>query len=333
MATFRKRCGGWRAEIFKKGVRDSQTFPTKAHAMAWATQREAEILAGIGKPKLAEFSFKQALERYCDEVSPKKAGQRWEALRIRRFLEDMSFVFEPIDTIEAEQIALWRDNRLKSVAISTVTREMNLLSSIFEIARREWKWCKTNPVREIKRPGNHPPRDRRISAEEEQAMLDALGYVEGKSPQTQMQEVAYVFLIALETAMRKGEILNLSLDTVQLEKRYVRLLKTKNGDSRNVPLSKRATQLLDVIIKSAQEQKRDDLFVVSAANADVLFRRVRDRLGLENLHFHDTRHEAITRLARKLDVLDLARMTGHRDPRSLMVYYNATASEVAARLD
>jgi len=75
------------------------------------------------------------------------------------------------------------------------------------------------------------------------------------------------------------------------------------------------------------------VFTVNLANADALFRRVRDRLGIENLHFHDTRHEATTRLARKLDVLDLARMTGHRDPRSLMVYYNATASEVAGRLD
>jgi len=210
---------------------------------------------------------------------------------------------------------------------------MNLLSSVFEIARTEWKWCKTNPVREIKRPGNNRPRDRRISAEEEKMLLEALGYTEGQPPQTQMQEVAYAFLIALETAMRQGEILKLSLDCIKLEKRYVCLLKTKNGDTRNVPLSLRAVQLLNILETIAREQKRENLFIVNSANADALFRRVRKRLEIENLHFHDTRHEATTRLARKLDVLDLARMTGHRDPRSLMVYYNATASEVAARLD
>jgi len=333
MATFRKRSGGWRAEVFKQGVRDSQTFPTKAHAVAWAVQREADILAGIGTHGLEKFTFRQALEKYREEVSPQKAGVRWECLRIRRFLEDLPFVDSPIDEIGADDMALWRNDRLKSVSAPTVAREMNLLSSIFEIARREWKGGKSNPVREIKRPGSHPPRDRRISPEEEQALLEGLGYVEGRPPQTQKQEVAYALLLALETAMRKGEILGLSRDTVQLEPRYVRLLKTKNGDARNVPLSTRAVQLLAVLVSSAETQKRNALFVVSAANADVLFRRVRDSLGIENLHFHDTRHEATTRLARKLDVLDLARMTGHRDPRSLMVYYNATASEVAARLD
>jgi len=333
MATYRKRSGGWRAEVFKKGIRESQTFPTKAHAVAWATQREAEILTGTAKREITSFTFKQALEKYRDEVSPAKAGYRWEALRIRRFIEDMHFSVQPISEIEADQIAAWRDARLKQVSAPTVTREMNLLSSVFEIARTEWKWCKSNPVREIKRPGNNRPRDRRISPEEEQALLSALGYVEGQPPENQTQEVAYAFLIALETAMRKGEILGLSLSTVQLQQRYVHLLETKNGDRRNVPLSQRAVQLFSVLEQLARQQKREALFTVNSANADALFRRVRDRLGIENLHFHDTRHEATTRLARKLDVLDLARMTGHRDPRSLMVYYNATASEVASRLD
>jgi len=334
MATYRKRSGGWRAEVFKKSVRESQTFSTKAQAVAWATQREAEILAGVGKRKATvDFTFRQALEKYRDEVSPTKAGHRWEVLRIRRFIEDMDFVVQPISNIEADQIAVWRDVRLRQVSAPTVTRDMNLLSSVFEIARTEWKWCKTNPVREIKRPGNNRPRDRRISPEEEQILLAGLGYVEGQSPQSQMQEVAYAFLIALETAMRQGEILKLSLDAVHLQQRYVRLLQTKNGDARNVPLSLRAVQLLGVLEQLARQHKRDNLFTVSSANADALFRRVRDRLKIENLHFHDTRHEATTRLARKLDVLDLARMTGHRDPRSLMVYYNATASEVASRLD
>jgi len=332
MATYRKRSGGWRAEVFKKGVRESQTFPTKAHAVAWATQREAEILAGTDTHKPSDFTFQQALEKYRDEVSPAKAGQRWETLRIDRFIADMSFVSETITAVEASHIAVWRDARLKQVATSTVRREMNLLSSVFEIARREWKWCKANPVREIKRPANRPPRDRRISAEEEQALLNGLGYIEGQPPKTQMQEVAYLFLIALETAMRRGEMLELSLDTVHLEKCYVSLLKTKNGDARNVALSTRAVQLFNILVALARKQKRDNLFIVNSANADVLFRRVRDRLQIKNLDFHDSRHEATTRLARKLDVLDLARMTGHRDPRSLMIYYNATASEVASRL-
>jgi len=333
MATYRKRSAGWRAEVFRMGVRDSQTFATKAQAVAWATQREADILAGKGRAGSGDFTVLQALEKYRVEVSVGKPGRRWEEIRIDRFARELDFVGERIAEIEADQLARWRDARLKQVSAPTVTREMNLLSSIFEQAKREWRWCRHNPVREIRRPGNNRPRDRRISAAEEQALLDALGYVDGRAPQTQMQEVAYAFLIALETAMRKGEILTLKRDALHLPQRYVRLLTTKNGDARNVPLSQRAVQLLHVLEGVAVTQGRDSLFVVNLANADVLFRRVRNGLGIENLHFHDTRHEATTRLARKLDVLDLARMTGHRDPRSLMVYYNATASEVASRLD
>jgi len=332
MATYRKRGSGWRAEVFKRGVRDTQTFSTKAQAVAWATQREADILAGVGVAKAVTFTFLQALEKYRDEVSPTKKGARWETLRINRFIADMDFVAEPVAGIEADRIAAWRDARLKKVKTSTVRREMGLLSGVFEVARTEWKWCKGNPVQEIKRPPNRPPRDRRISPEEERLILDALGYVEGQPPRIQKQEVAYAFLIALETAMRRGEILKLTRDRVHLDESYVRLLKTKNGTARHVALSKRAVQLMRVLEQVAHEQKRDRLFRVSSANADVLFRQARDPLPIVDLCFHDTRHEAITRLARKLEILDLARTIGHKDLRSLLIYYNATASEIAGRL-
>ncbi len=332
MATYRKRSGGWRVEVAKKGVRDSGTFSTKAEAVAWATQREAEILAGVGSPKGASNStLKEALEKYKLEVSPSKVGQRWEEIRLDKLVNELEFVGERIVDVGAEQISAWRDLRLKSVATSTVRREMTLLSSVFEQARREWRWIKSNPVREVKRPKNRPPRDRRISAAEEKKILDGLGYVDGEAPASKMQELGYAFLIALETAMRQGEILGLSPGRVNLKGRYVELTHTKNGDARKVPLSSRAVELLQVMVEAAGD--RQDLFTLSSKSADVLFRKVRDRQKISGLTFHDTRHEATTRLARKLDVLDLARMTGHRDPRSLMIYYNATATEVASRLD
>lgn len=332
MATYRKRSGGWRVEVVKKGVRDSGTFATKAEAVAWATQREAEILAGVGSSKGASNStLKEVLEKYKEEVSPTKVGQRWEEIRLDKLINELEFVGERIADVGAEQIAAWRDQRLKSVATSTVRREMTLLSSVFEQARREWRWIKSNPVREVKRPKNRPPRDRRISAAEEKKILDGLGYVEGEAPTSKLHELAYAFLIALETAMRQGEILGLSPGRVNLHARYVELTHTKNGDARKVPLSSRAVELLKVMVDTAGD--REELFTLSSKSADVMFRRIRDRLKIDGLTFHDTRHEATTRLARKLDVLDLARMTGHCDPRSLMIYYNATATEVASRLD
>jgi len=225
MATYRKRSAGWRAEVFRRGVRNSQTFATKAQAVAWATQREAEILAGKGRAGSGDFTLLQALEKYRAEVSATKAGRRWEEIRIDRFMRELDFVGERMADIEADQLARWRDDRLEEVSAPTVTREMNLLSSLFEQARREWKWCRHNPVREIRRPGNNRPRERRISEDEERSLLDAFGYVDGQA----MQEVAYAFLIALETAMRKGEILTLTLEALHLPQRFVRLLTTKMG--------------------------------------------------------------------------------------------------------
>jgi integrase len=286
----------------------------------------------VGSSKGASNStLKEVLEKYKEEVSPTKVGQRWEEIRLDKLINELEFVGERIADVGAEQIAAWRDQRLKSVATSTVRREMTLLSSVFEQARREWRWIKSNPVREVKRPKNRPPRDRRISAAEEKKILDGLGYVEGEAPTSKLHELAYAFLIALETAMRQGEILGLSPGRVNLHARYVELTHTKNGDARKVPLSSRAVELLKVMVDTAGD--REELFTLSSKSADVMFRRIRDRLKIDGLTFHDTRHEATTRLARKLDVLDLARMTGHCDPRSLMIYYNATATEVASRLD
>jgi integrase len=140
--------------------------------------------------------------------------------------------------------------------------------------------------------------------------------------------IAVAFLFALETAMRQGEIWKLAWKDVHLDKRFVRLHETKNGSKRDVPLSKEAVRLLNLL-----DNKKRTVFDSNQASSGTIFRRCLALAGIEGLTFHDTRHEALTRLARKLDVLDLARMVGHRDPRSLMIYYNATAEEIALRLD
>ena len=137
------------------------------------------------------------------------------------------------------------------------------------------------------------------------------------------------FLFALESAMRASEIKGLTWDRVFLSDRYVALLETKNGTKRNVPLSKRAMELIGYL--KGIDSKR--VFTVNDASFDTLWRKLRNRCEIDDLHFHDSRHEACTRLARKIEVLDLARMIGHKDLKSLMIYYNATATEIANRLD
>ncbi len=331
MASYRKRSGGWRAEVAKQGVRDSQTFDTKAAAVAWATAREAEIIAQNGKGRTSvSMTLSEGLQRYKRDVSPKKDGQRWEELRLDRFDRELEWVGSQMQDITVDQIAQWRDARLKKVKSGTVRREMTLLSSVFEIARREWKACLVNPVRDAKRPQNGPSRERRVAPGEITALVNRLGFVEGQPPVTMMQELAYAFLIAIETAMRQGEILGITARWVNLPERFVRLPKTKNGTGRTVPISTRAAELLKPLYQG--KGKGDLLFKLESGSADTLFRRVRDELGIDGLTFHDTRHEAITRLARKVDVLDLSRITGHKDLKSLLIYYNATPSELAKRL-
>ncbi|MBM3114978.1 site-specific integrase [Jeongeupia naejangsanensis] len=332
MASYRKRSAGWRAEIARQGVRESATFDTKAEAVAWATKREAEIMDGAGG-KLPTRTLAQALERYRTEVSPSKGGARWEVVRLQAFQrrgDDPFFemIDQPLADIDASDWASWRDKRLQQVSAATVNRELNLIRSVLENARREWLWTKTNSLTDVRRPASTPPRDRRVSEDEIQRMCFALGYVDGQAPSNSTQRIAVAFLLAIETAMRAGELCALTWDRVHLAGRFVTLTKTKNGDKRNVPLSKKAASLIQLLPRNGVQ-----VIGVSTATLDTLWRRARQKALIDNLHFHDSRHEALTRLAKKLSVLDLARMVGHRDPRSLMIYYNATATEIAEQLD
>lgn len=323
MATITKLPSGrWRAQVRRAGRSLSSSHATKKAAKAWATQMEAEIESGrYGQSSSRLFS--EALIRYRDEVSVAKKGGRWETTRINALLRH-SLAGVPLNRLSASHIADWRDGRIETVSGATVNRELNLISAVLTRARREWGWIAINPVADIKRPCGGRPRDRRVSDSEQAAIVDALGFG-GAIVNTKSAELAVAFMLAIETAMRQGEILGLTWDRV--EERYVTLVDTKNGDKRQVPLSIRARELLSMLPRD-----RAQCFSIRSGSASSLFRKARIRAGLDDLHFHDSRHEALTRLAGKLSVLELARMVGHRDPRSLMIYYNATADELADKL-
>ena len=141
-------------------------------------------------------------------------------------------------------------------------------------------------------------------------------------PVTKQQRIAAAFLFAIETGMRAGEICKLTADDVS--GRVARVVDPKNGEDRDVPLSPRALKLWSLV---------PDGFGLSAASLDAMFRTARnERTTIKGMTFHDTRHEAITRLAKKLHVLDLARVVGHKDIRKLMIYYNESAEDIAGKL-
>lgn len=324
MASYRKRGSRWYVEVRRRGIYRSGTFATKAAAKYWADEIEADI--DSGRP-IGEHTLRQTLRTYADRVSPEKRGARWERLRLAAFERDMTFVDKAVDQVVPADIAGWRDCRLRDVAGSTIRREFNLLNSVFEVARREWGWVRVNPVADVSKPSNPEPRDQIISEAQAEEIMAAAGYWRGIEIRTTQHLTAAAFDLALETAMRAGEIRGLRGSHIYLEDRFVHLPRTKNGSRRDVPLSKGAVDILSAL-------DGDLPFPISAQTLDATFRRIRRNAGLDGLlTFHDTRATAITRLAKRLDIYELSRMTGHKDLKMLSRYYRETASEIARRLD
>jgi integrase len=319
MATVSKHGKGWRVQIRRAGHPPiSKTFPLKTQAWAWAAQVEREIIEGSYNP--IKHTLDEALERYALKEAPKREGSRWEILRIAVFRRHR-MVRKPIAKVTEADLASWRDERLESVSESTTRREMNLWEQVFEVARKEWKWIEKNPIRDVKKPPEPPSRKRGVTDDEVRQMGEALKGAYGR-------EVFLGFQLGIETAMRAGEMWSLTRDQVDLDVSVAHLLKTKNGDTREVPLSPKAVE----IIKGLLADGRKSLFLVSKESRDALFRKARNKTNIHNLHFHDSRSEGISRLSKVMDVLELARVVGHRDIRSLMFYYRADAAAIARRL-
>lgn len=335
MASYAKRTNGWRAQVAIQGVRESKVFSTKAEAVAWATARETEIRAGKATGIQPGRTVGDAFDRYEKEVSITKRGYRFESLRLAAIgnweISGKKFREMRLSEATSEVLGKWRDDRLNNdkMSGSTVNRELNLLSNVFAIAAKEWKWISASPTTGVRRPKESEPRDRLYTDDEIERICFALGFDLGETAhaETISQRIAVAYLFAIETAMRAGEICGLMPQDISGQ--VATLTETKNGTKRRVPLSKRAVELLDLL---PDAEKGSTLFGVTTKSLDALFRKARSRAGIDDATFHDTRHLAITRLAKKLNVLELARMVGHRDLRQLQVYYNETAEAIASKL-
>jgi integrase len=325
MASIRKRGDAWVAEVFKRGIRRSRSFPTKQAAQAWARLTESEIDAG-NRP--SSLTVGQMLDKYAREISPTKKGAKWERTRITA-LRTLRIAQEPLSSVDATHVAKWRDERLQSVSAGTVLREWTLLAHVFQIAVREWKWLASSPMTGVRRPVEPPPRERLISDDERDRLL----FVFGDRLDTVTGRVGAALRLALETGMRAGELCGLTWDRVDLARKVATLPMTKNGSARQVPLGPGAVEVLTALEIALKMQNKSTVLALNVQQLDAIWRKGRDKAGIEDLHFHDSRATAVTRLARKLDILDLARMIGHRDLRSLQVYYRATAEDIAKKLD
>lgn len=327
MASVGKHAKGYRAQVYVGGRRGSKVFRTLREANAWAAQMEEQLAAAPAD----RHTLRDLVERYVESVLPGKRGGDHEARQARAFLRDFAWLADKrLADLDTPDFAAWRDKRLTAVSDATVLRNLNWLRHALRIAREEWRWMTGNPLTGLRIPRNPAPRTRRVSPAEVRALCRVLDYRPGKAPQTKSQEVALAFMVGIRSGMRAGEILSLSSGNLDLRRRVASVAhKTQHltGKPRDVPLTRHAVRLLAPVAQLEQ------CFTISSAVLDTLFRKARDRLLIEDLHFHDSRAEALTRLARKVDVMTLAKISGHKDLRILQnAYYRETAEQIAARL-
>jgi integrase len=226
--------------------------------------------------------------------------------------------------LSAARIAAFRDERLKQVSAGTVIRELAYLSAIINHARREWGINVPNPVQMVRKPSSPPARARVLSEEEVSRLLHALEPTGRRSHWTKP-----AVQLALATAMRRGELLSLRWEHVDLQSRTTFLPDTKNGDSRTVPLSSSALEILARLPRHISGH----VFPVKAFTLDAAFKRGLARAGLDGLRFHDLRRTAITRMAEKLpNLIELAAVSGHKSLMVLKQYYRPSASGLAQKL-
>jgi integrase len=320
---FQRSDGSWRVQIRnKRQTKGNWTFDSRAEAEAWATAYEAAPVVITPEVK----TMADLMDRYSLEISPSKGGGRWEIIRIMALRS--AFITIEAATMDGAHFAEWRDRRLKQVSPATVNREMNLLSAVISHAISEWRLpLACNPIRLIRRPKQPAHRTRRVSDAERNAIIKELGWNGISAPDDLREWIGWGYCFALETMMRKGEVLAPTWEHVHAKKVY--LPNTKNGDARWVPLTQRARVLLSML---SPGQPTDVVVPVTSGTFTAYFIQACKGAAVEDMHFHDSRREALSQRSKKLDILELMKAVGHRDMRSLAIYYEADADDMADKL-
>lgn len=315
MATFTKRGNlQWQAKIRVKGhPPQSKTFNTKAEAEAWAKTIESEMIRGVfvSRAEAEQTTLQELLELYEQRITPTKRGMKQE-LNHLRMLKQQPEAQMFVATLTGKVISKLRDRRLAEVSPGTVNRELNILSHVFSTAAKEWHihlpWG--NPVMLIRRPKVNDKRERRLVADEEPRLLTTAKEDQGGCIYT-------ITVLALETAMRRGEILSLTWDNIDLKRCTLHIPKTKTDTPRTVPLSSRAIEVL----KSWPRHLNGKVFDITPESITRAFNRACQRAKIEDLRFHDLRHEAVSRMIDNgLTVIEVAAISGHKTIAMLQRY-------------
>lgn len=335
MATFEQRDSGWwQAKIRRKGHPvQSKTFETRKEAEAWARAIESEMDRGafVSRSLAERTTFDQIAKRFTEEFAPhhyraredKKEAWRTQVKHLSDELGDYS-----IAAITPQVVAKYRDDRLKSVSGTTVKKEIDMLSKVLTVAVHEFGMVLPfgNPVANVRKPSAAPARTRRLEGDEAARLIK-------ECAASRNAWLLPAVRLAIETAMRQGELLSVKWQDVDFKRKLALLLdplKIKNGETRSVPLSSAAIAVLEGLPRSTSGL----VLPVQRLTLFHAFKAACARAGIKNLTFHDLRHEALSRLAERGDfsVLELSAISGHKTLQMLKRYTHLQAESLARKL-
>jgi integrase len=325
------KAGKFEARVWASGKRYSRTFESFAKAEHWSAGiRCGEIQLSkvsnadiVKESRSNEVTVYQALERYLGEVVTKQKGIVQASNRVKA-LQCEPFAHKKLTELSIEDVRRLRDRELeRGCAGPTVARKLAVLSSMVIHAQQEWGLEIENPARKVRRPALSKPRMTRLEPQDEKLLLEGC---DGTSTPYLRQ----VIELAIETGMRKGELLGLTWQSVDLVRRVITLADTKNGRARFVPLTDRAVEVL----RATRESGVSRPVPISQSALDNAWKRVIRRTGLVGLRFHDLRHEALSRWANRLegDVFKLSLVSGHQTLQMAQRYVHPSIAEVIAKL-
>jgi integrase len=343
MATVTKTPSGtWKAIIRKVGwPTTSKTFRTQRDAMDWSRRTEDEMVRGvfIQRAPSERLTFNDAIDRYLKEVSITKSAftQRGETCKAKQL--KAKFGKYSLAAITPDLVAEYRDERLEEgKKNNTVRLELALLGHLFTVAIQEWRiGLAFNPVANIRKPSPGEGRQRRLSAEEETKLMDAVNSYSNPM-------LGWIVRAALATGMRSTEVVTLRRSQVDLKDGIITLTHTKNGSSRTVPLMPEARKVFKEALENPVRPIDCELIFFGEPGKDKktrrpyafnkIFGKIKSDLGFADLHFHDLRHEAVSRLVEAgFSDQKVASISGHKSMQMLKRYNHLRAADLVEDLE
>lgn len=349
MATFEKRGDGVRARVRRGGQQHSATFDTQEEAERWAAQIEAKMKGGRHLEQLAaeQITLGDALQKYQEKILPRKKSGDNEKYRVARWRRHPLAV-RPLASLRGKDFADYRDERAaENASPSTIRLELALVSNLYTVCAKEWGMeSLPNPISAMKLPRAARGRERRLRDGEEAALMKAALDVHPLAPA--------ILTVALDTAMRRGEMAAATWEETSLVHKTSRIIDPKNGETRTAPLSSRVIKALKPL-----EKKKGRVFQVATIieipddatpaerkrlriadnqrNAEAIsrmFTEICRRAGITDLRLHDLRHEATSRLVEtgRFTLIEVAMITGHKDLHMLRRYTHLSARQLADKM-